>query len=104
VNSQDNSPLITFANAQLIKREIRRSGTNKTRPATAHQTCRSGTVNIAFPVQLEPNSILRNTNATTAQMDSSEITAAMLVFQDFDLEIYRFIVLFMVLVFFQIIC
>lgn len=67
---------------------------SQTRPATVHQTFLSGTVNIALLVQLEQNSIQKNTNAITAQRDSKEITQAMLVFQVFDSEIYRFIVLF----------
>jgi hypothetical protein len=93
-NFQGNSALITFANAQLIKRELNEFGMSQTRPATVHQTFLSGTVNIALLVQLEQNSIQKNTNAITAQRDSKEITQAMLVFQVFDSEIYRFIVLF----------
>jgi len=93
VNSQDNLTPTTFVNAQLIKKETEESGTNLTRLATVHQTSHSGTVNIVSLVQLEPNSIQKKNNAITAPMDSSEITAATLVSQDFDHPIYTFIVL-----------
>ncbi len=92
VNFQGNLALITFANVQLIKRELKEFGMSQIRPATVHQTFLSGTANIALLVQLELNSIQRNTNAITALKDSKEITQVMLVFQVFDQEIYRFIV------------
>jgi hypothetical protein len=90
---QDNSTQTTFANAQLIKRETRESGTNQVMYAIAHQTSHCGTVNTVSLAQQEPNSIIRKINATTAQMDSKEIIAAMLVFQDFDDQIHTFIVI-----------
>ena len=101
VNFQDNSALITFANAQWIKRELKEFGMSQTEHATVHQTFLSGTANIALLVQLELNSIQRNTNAITALKDSKEITQVMLVFQVFDQEIYRFIVLFIFRVIFD---
>gem|GEM_PF-7131283 len=93
VNFQDNSTPTTFANAQLIKREIEESGTNLTELATVHQISHSGTVNIVLLAQLELNSIQKKNNVITVQTDSSEITAATPVFQDFDHPIYTFIVL-----------
>jgi hypothetical protein len=101
VNFQGNLALITFANAQPIKRELEEFGMSQIRPATVHQTFLSGTANIALLVQLELNSIQRNTNAITALKDSKEITQAMLVYQVFDREIYRFIVLFIFRVIFH---
>jgi hypothetical protein len=50
-------------------------------------------VNTVSLAQQEQNSIQRKSNATTAQMDSEEIPTAMLVFQDFDDQVYTFIVI-----------
>ena len=94
-NFQDNSMLITSVNVHPIKRDPEKSGMNQTRPATALQTYHSGTVNIALLAQLELNSILKKSNAITAQTDSSEIWPATPVSRDFDQQIYRFIVLFL---------
>jgi hypothetical protein len=90
---QDNSAPTTSVNAQPIKRETRKSGTNQETHANAHQTSHYGTENTVSPAQLEPNSIQRKSNATTAQTDSSEITTATPVFQDYDDQVYTFIVI-----------
>jgi hypothetical protein len=50
-------------------------------------------VNTVSLAQQEQNSIQRKSNATTAQMDSKEISPAMLAFQDFDDQVYTFIVI-----------
>jgi hypothetical protein len=91
-NFQDNSTPTTSANAQLMKREPKESGTNQTDHATAQPTFPSGMENTVSPVQLELNLILRKSNAITAQKDLSETIVHTLVFQDFDLQIYTFIV------------
>ena len=101
VNSQDNLTLTTSVNAQQIKKETKEFGINQTEHAVVHQTFHSGTESIVLPVQLEPNSIQRNINAIIAQTDLSEITPDMLVSQDSDLKIYRFIVLFILSTLFQ---
>ena len=84
VNSQDNLTLTTSVNAQQIKKETKEFGINQTEHAVVHQTFHSGTESTVLPVQLEPNSIQRNINATTAPTDSSEISTATPVSQDFD--------------------
>jgi hypothetical protein len=94
VPSQDNSATTTSANAQPIKRETRKSGTNQETHAIAHKTSHCGTENTVWLAQLEPNSIPRNINATTAQTDLSEIKTATPVFQDFDDQVNTFIVIF----------
>jgi hypothetical protein len=59
-------------------------------------------VNTVLLAPQEQNSIQRKNNATTAQMDSKEISPATLVFQDFDDQVYTFIViLFTFFSFFQ---
>ena len=57
---------------------------NQETHAIAHQTSHCGTENTVWLAQLEPNSIPRNINATTAQTDLSEISTATPAFQDFD--------------------
>ena len=71
-------------------------GTPSATNVSAHNhNYQSGTVNIALLAQLELNSILKKSNAITAQKDSSEITTLTLVFQDFekDMMIYLLCIL-----------
>jgi hypothetical protein len=91
---QDNSAPTTYVNAQSIRREPRKSGTNQETHANAHQTFHCGTENTVSLVQLEPNSIPRNINATTAQTGSKEMWQATPVFQGYDDEVYTFIIIY----------
>jgi hypothetical protein len=73
-------------NAQLTKKVPEESGVMLTNHANVHLISHCGTESIASSVQLEPPSIPRNINATTAQMDSLEMKKATPVFQDFEID------------------
>jgi hypothetical protein len=74
------------ANAQLTKRVSKESGVMPKSHANAHQSSHCGTVSTVSSAQLEPLSIQRNTNATTAQMDSLETKTATAVSRDFEID------------------
>lgn len=72
----------TNAFAQLTQKELKESGIQDVKNANAHPIFPYGTESIVWYVLQTPPSIQRKDNATTVQKDSSEITPAINVFQD----------------------
>lgn len=84
VNFLENLTLITFANVQLMEKELKESLMNKPNNVSAHLTYHYGMVNFVLPVQKAPNLMINKNNVITVQKDLSEILLHTHVFQDFD--------------------